>query len=515
LHPIHYYRISPTASLNHYHEFYPSDHRPIYLGIEPTFFGALPALVAQQFRYINSNSKLVGEFVTIIYQHLLDKGTFQRMSTMTIALPECTPSQIQSMASSIDEQVTRALLSAERKCKRPPGEPWSEALHFASLHVKYWRLKLSAQKNNYNATSTLATIPPLLLSTCQIVDDGALMTQQSLNAAKRHRIHQWTKAKVLRVEFLQELRERIALRKTSSTLDPAKALKCISKQLRQTVQYGHIKSVLRPSTQDPLTKVHVTTQATVLNPDTGLDEIVTHVEVIDTRAELEARILARNKRHFAQAQGTPFTEEPLRSMTADNALDLLDPHGDPIVLPPGTFRETSTVLDIIREAFESRPASIQATVTFDDFITSFLHWNEKTSTSPSGRHLGLYKSLVTAHCDSGSKFRDTDDGLSIQEKSTAILQLIHGLATCVAERGLYLEWWIVVVNVMIYKKAGLMELDELRVIHLFEADFNLLVSTIFGHRTVHNAVNSQKLHPSQFGRKGGECMDAEISQDPS
>jgi hypothetical protein len=38
-----------TAGLNHYHEFYPLDHRPIYLGIKPTFFGALPALVAHQF----------------------------------------------------------------------------------------------------------------------------------------------------------------------------------------------------------------------------------------------------------------------------------------------------------------------------------------------------------------------------------------------------------------------------------------------------------------------------------
>jgi hypothetical protein len=109
----------------------------------------------------------------------------------------------------------------------------------------------------------------------------------------------------------------------------------------------------------------------------------------------------------------------------------------------------------------------------------------------------VYKSLLTAHCDSGSEFRDKDeDCLSIQEMSTAILQLIHGLATCVAERGLYLERWIVVVNVMAYKKAGLLELDELRVIHLFEADLNLLVGTIFGRRTVHNAVNSQKLHPS-------------------
>jgi hypothetical protein len=84
----------------------------------------------------------------------------------------------------------------------------------------------------------------------------------------------------------------------------------------------------------------------------------------------------------------------------------------------------------------------------------------------------------------------------------------------VAERGLYLKRcsWILVINVMIYKKAGVLELDELWVIHLFEADFNLLVGLIFGRRTVHNAVNHQRLHPSQFGKKGGECMDAAISK---
>jgi hypothetical protein len=68
------------ADLMHYHEFYPSDHRPIHLGIHSTFFGALRTLVAHQFRYINGNSKLVGDFVTLAYQHLIGTGTFQRMT---------------------------------------------------------------------------------------------------------------------------------------------------------------------------------------------------------------------------------------------------------------------------------------------------------------------------------------------------------------------------------------------------------------------------------------------------
>jgi hypothetical protein len=125
-----------------------------------------------------------------------------------------------------------------------------------------------------------------------------------------------------------------------------------------------------------------------------------------------------------------------------------------------------------------------------------------STTSPSGRHLGLYKSLVTAHCDSGGEFDGASDkySLSTKRKATLILQAIHRLAITVAERGLYLTRWIYVINVMIYKKIGV-----LRVIHLFEADFNLLVGLIFGRRTVHNAVDSNRIHPSQFEKKAGNA----------
>jgi hypothetical protein len=154
-------------------------------------------------------------------------------------------------------------------------------------------------------------------------------------------------------------------------------------------------------------------------------------------------------------------------------------------------------------------------LTFEDSVLSFLHWNEHTSTSPSGCRLGLYKSLLTAHCDSGGEFDDaeTDSGLPPTKiQATDILTAIHSIALCVAKRGLYLQRWIYVINVMIYKKPGVLKLDKLRVIHLFEADFNLLVGMIFGRRTVHNAVDHKRLHPSQYGKKCGECMDAAISK---
>jgi hypothetical protein len=65
---------------------------------------------------------------------------------------------------------------------------------------------------------------------------------------------------------------------------------------------------------------------------------------------------------------------------------------------------------------------------------------------------------------------------------------------------------------MIYKKPGCIELDRLRVIHLFEADFNLLVGVYFGRRAMYHQVDGNLLHEGQFGKPGGECQDAAISK---
>jgi hypothetical protein len=99
---------------------------------------------------------------------------------------------------------------------------------------------------------------------------------------------------------------------------------------------------------------------------------------------------------------------------------------------------------------------------------------------------------------------------SIQNQAEQILRVIHGLASKAAQLGFYLRRWLHVVNVMIYKKADCQELDRLRVIHLFEADFNLLVGVLFGRRAMYHQVDKNLLHPGQYGRPGGKCQDAAL-----
>jgi hypothetical protein len=204
--------------------------------------------------------------------------------------------------------------------------------------------------------------------------------------------------------------------------------------------------------------VEINTTESHLHPRTGLVVNKTTTKVVDTRKALEMAIIERNQRHFAQGEGTPFTRLPLSRIGKENNYDVFhDAAGATIRLPEDSFTETETVMDLLRERHQAQCPGWSPFVSFDEFISGLLHWNEKTSTSPSGRHLGLYGALVTPYCDSSGEFSEysDDEALNTKDMAAQILEMIHGLASTAARYGFYLHRWIHVVNIMIYKKTRL------------------------------------------------------------
>jgi hypothetical protein len=79
------------------------------------------------------------------------------------------------------------------------------------------------------------------------------------------------------------------------------------------------------------------------------------------------------------------------------------PDGTEVKMPVDTFLETVTVLDLLKRPLPgAAKATISSRITLQDFTSAIKAWKERTSTSPSGRHLGHYKLLVKTYEDKTS-----------------------------------------------------------------------------------------------------------------
>jgi hypothetical protein len=120
------------------------------------------------------------------------------------------------------------------------------------------------------------------------------------------------------------------------------------------------------------------------------------------------------------------------------------------------FPETQTVLDL-RQPFDPPTAPISALVTSEDFKSFFATWKEGTSTSPSGKHLGHHKALLSP------AFADDD---RLTASANRIIEAHVTLLNIAASHGRPMERWKQIVSVMIEKKAGNCQLNKLRTMQL-------------------------------------------------
>ena len=506
------------AGYNLFNELTCSNHQTAFIDIQLSkFMGTdLPKMTTAEFCFVQSRGPNVAKFINAAYSHLSENNAFKKYEEYNSTLS--TNNEPWHKANQIDDIVTQALLHREKTCSFTPSPPWSPAVNLASKKVRFWRTALSQRCTNTNQTVILKQLqdeiwpdnPPKIPTNLQALKSVGQAAFKALRRIRRN-------ARIERKKFLAERLEVWALRISPKDTKPEVAIKNIKRQLNDNATYSRIRQSVNPKVNEPLTKVHVTSKNEYLHPRTGERHTIESSQTVHLRDKLETEILSRNKAHFAQSLGTPFTVPPLSDIQSSNDFNLYqDANGDPIHAPQNAFLETTTVLEVLRKTQEEFKGRWDAKLSFDDFITSLLHWKERTTTSLSGRHLGLYQSLATAHCNSSGEFTDNDEkdpkSISTQDKATAILQLIHGLASDALQRGFYLKRWTYVLNIMIYKKPGVLDLDQLRVIHLFEADLNLLIGSLFERRAMHFQVDHSLMAESQFGRPGGECQDAALSK---
>ena len=123
----------------------------------------------------------------------------------------------------------------------------------------------------------------------------------------------------------------------------------------------------------------------------------TEWSVIDVPSEIVSNLQRRNRLHFGQAHGTPFTVSPLKKRLGFSGYS---EHADNISQRgsedyPSLDENVKLLLDhlkLLMEEMADHPS--YPTITDEEFVGKLKVWKETTTTSPSGAHLGHHKALI-------------------------------------------------------------------------------------------------------------------------
>ena len=199
----------------------------------------------------------------------------------------------------------------------------------------------------------------------------------------------------------------------------------------------------------------------------------TSLRRVDNIEEMEKIINERNVQHLQQAEGTPFTIEPLKTILGE---DGCTEECNKILM--GTYDDSNIDLTHLQKqylkALKKRSGKLASPlrneISTKDIRKGFSKWKERTSTSPSQRHLGHYKALLVS---------DGRENNEIYTQQTNQLIEIHStiINACI-KLGQPLQRWLKSNAIMIEKEINYSQVNRLRIINLYEADYNLILKLL-------------------------------------
>jgi hypothetical protein len=366
-----------ACGYNLFNEHIHLDHHTSFvdLRLKDCFGHVTPSLASPDLRFVSSSSPAVKQFVRKMHSHLRENKVFH--SYQEFRLDREILDAPWRMANKIDSLIGQAFHAAETSCYKPPKPPWSEKLHIASLTVRCWKTALmerltkvpqSAVLHNLSAEIWKST-PPTIPTRTKILKSVGTAAQRALRHIRKNAVKE-------REAFLTELKSRLAQRMATKDTDPVAAIQNIDRQLQDTRRFRRIARAIKPQPSSSLTKVEIVHMVSHLHPVTGKVVETTTVKTVDTRQALEEAIIERNKRHVAQADGTPFTKFPLSKISSDNGYNVFeDVEGHEIRLPEDSFVETKMIMELLQERHRDPGTKWSEGVSFNKFISGLLHWN--------------------------------------------------------------------------------------------------------------------------------------------
>ena len=482
---------------------YPSDHRAYFFDfdIRNLFGNAIQALSKFEPRKLYStNRHQVTAYLRRMDAIMTSCNAYERGDKLDL------PGRRDAQAERLDSDILNGSLVSEREVPMFQKPEWSTALANARIRTAVLQKLLTGIKHNKAHSQDLIE---QFTQTCE-----GLPFPQNKTICQKYLTDARSEVNIIVHDSFaqrdQEFRQRIV--ELEASVKPkdrkhAQTLRQMIQKERRRQMFRKLKVLRDTSGATGVTRIEVP-----VPPDMD-PKACTQWETIDIPSEVLAHLQTRNRRHFGQARETPFTSPPLS--------DDFGYCGDTIeaqALLEGTYDLTCIddpsvllLLNHMQQIQSLVDQNMAPTITIDEFKDKLMVWRESTSTSPSGQHLGHYKALVARHEYSDVTDEDAMEDIARRNELDTIqgklVRLRLQVINYALRNGYGYSRWKTVANSHILKEPGNVKIHRMRVIHIYEADYNLALGVKW-RQVLHKAEEAGALNEGQFGSRP-KCMAQE------
>ena len=476
--------------------FLDSDHRAIYIDINikdvldldtnhfpPFLFRRLKATS-------QSATQAYTKSIARGYKQLRIRSRLRRL-TKSFKKQGATPQNAAAL-NQLDTDITKLMMTAENSCStvnKNCKSPWSPTLKHA---IKSYRRSKTIVKKLRK--STLSN--PCLLEKA-IADRRLARThyKQVLSQSATYR----EQFLLNQAEFVADCRGSNAYQEYTNLLRYEKLRNSFSKIKRclKGAFSGSLSSILIPAkdeyphhlTSDPhFSHYDIDTMWDLIQPHNGKN--IKCWERISEKDPLEKILLQWMGKHNAQA-----AESPLASSLWQSQLD------NPRIresIHNGTFHDDTLPPEVLEflSSFSSSPSAPDVSFSYDfgRFCSYIKKTKEKIASSPSGRHLGHYKTLL-------------------QMKKKKLLHAIFDIMQLSMEYSIILDRFLGVALTLIEKEEGSPKIHRLRPIALVETELNCIAKAHWAQDMMTSIETNHLITDDQYGgRKGRQAQSAVLNK---
>ena len=476
-----------------------SDHRAYYLDFDTTLlFGTdTQALSSQQPRVLKSNNvNQTTQYIKLKYDFLNAHGAFETGHKLS------KPGNRHRVAERLDRIVVQSSLAAESQLKTYDTPAWSMKL------VRARNLVLHLSKCASMARTGLDHLHQLPSATATDLQDWNTEPFE-IPTTLQECVDKLCEAKrdvkrIVKDSYAhRDAEQRQRIRDLEASISPTN--KKSAKRLRRLQKAEAIKELFRKlkPLRDPDGRKGVTRIEIPSHPETD-PKSCTEWQQIEVPTDVLYHLHKRNRKHFSQAQGSPFTVSPLVDQLGycgdgPSADQILDGTYD----AQGMDSNVALLLRHLKQTAEMAALPSHPTVTEQDYRGKLQVWKESTTTSPSGLHLGHYKALIARHKYTDLESDDEEENAKRDEwnhMQSNLLTLHVQMLNYALERGYAYERWHSINNTIIFKDPDNVRIHRTRVIHIYEADYNLMLG-IKWRVALYQAEALRELNQGQYGSR--------------